>query len=87
MIDKEFYTALEFQITTALRNSPNPEWRSYWCDGILLPNEDISHSIETSGSIITIAIIPKGQYENFETSETHYTDSYRPEILEPLSNH
>lgn len=38
MIDQDFCTYLEFEITKALSNSPNEEIKYFWCDGILLPN-------------------------------------------------
>lgn len=65
MIDQSFYGHLEMKISYALEHSSNPEWRKYWCDGIIIP--DASNLLSKPSSdqvecIVTTAIIPKGQY-------------------------
>ena len=44
MLDQDFCDYLEYEISKALWNSTNDQKRHFWCDGILLPNDQSEYS-------------------------------------------
>jgi hypothetical protein len=66
MLDKDFLVMLEFAISNALENATEKNKRSYWCDGIILPDSEDDYSqkkINDSRQILLRAVIPRGQYQ------------------------
>ncbi len=66
MLDKDFLVYLEFAISNALENTPEKYKRSYWCDGILMPDSEADYSqkkVNDTRKITMRAVIPKEQYE------------------------
>ena len=69
MIDENFLVHLEFAISNALQNADEKSRRSYWCDGILMPDSEDDYSqkkINDKRKITLRAVIPKEQYEEKE---------------------
>ncbi len=67
MLNKDFLIHLEFEISNALENASEKDKRSYWCDGILMPDLEDDYSQKTINDkrkIALRAVIPKGQYKN-----------------------
>ncbi len=66
MLDKDFLIHLEFEISNALENAAEKCKRSYWCDGILMPDSEEDYSqkkVNDTRKIIMRAVIPKEQYK------------------------
>ena len=67
MINKDFLVLLEYKISNALENASEKWKRSYWCDGILLPESEEDYSLKKvndSRKIILRAVVPKEQYKD-----------------------
>ncbi|MEP6900421.1 MAG: hypothetical protein ABJA66_01650 [Actinomycetota bacterium] len=67
MLDEVFLVKLEYAISNALENAPEKHKRSYWCDGILLPDSEDDYSqkkINDTRKIVLRAVIPKDQYKD-----------------------
>ena len=67
IVNQQFLDSLEIAISRALWQAKDRSWRAYWCDGILEPenNELVTDATGVKG-ILTIAILPKGQYDEAE---------------------
>ncbi len=66
MLDKDFLVSLEYSISNALENAAEKYKRSYWCDGILMPNSEDDYSqrkVNDARKITMRAVIPKEQYK------------------------
>ena len=69
MIDEDFLVHLEFEISNALEKAAEKYKRSYWCDGILIPESEAEYSqkkVNDKRKITLRAVIPKGRYEDKE---------------------
>ena len=66
MLTKNFCTALEFAISGALTKAQEKNWRRYWCDGVLSPDEQLNsiEKVKATGKIETTAYMPKGAYQD-----------------------
>ncbi len=47
MLTQDFCNFLEYKLTEVFRNSSNNSLRSFWCDGVLLPNNEEDFSRKT----------------------------------------
>lgn len=46
MLDRDFCTHLEYELSKALRNSQNEELYRFWCDGILIDEPSPFHTYD-----------------------------------------
>ena len=65
MIDQDFYSHLEFQLTKAFPNSDDNLITSFWCDGILPVSEEESSNIHKI-ELRTTAFIGVDGQEKYE---------------------
>ncbi len=46
MLDQNFLTFLEYEISKVFDNTPDEEFRGFWCDGLLLSEPEQDYSIK-----------------------------------------
>jgi hypothetical protein len=69
MLDEDFCNFLEYQISNALENSKNAAIRGFWCDGILLPDDESRYDrklVNDNRKILLTAFFGKGGQDNYE---------------------
>ena len=44
MLDQDFCTFLEYQLTKAFKSSNNETVNGFWCDGVVLPSNENEYS-------------------------------------------
>lgn len=69
MLDQNFCEYLEFQITKGLSLSTDERLKSFWCDGVLLPdseNEYSKKSVNDKRQIMFTAFVGQTGQDNYE---------------------
>jgi hypothetical protein len=69
MLNEDFCNFLEYQITAALYNSKNAAIRGFWCDGILLPDDEREYArklVNDNRKILLTAFFGKHGQDTYE---------------------
>ncbi len=69
MLDQDFCAYLEYELTKALANSPEPHLKSLWCDGILAPEFDHEYGkkfVNDKREVVMLAFLGKKGQEEYE---------------------
>src|SRR5689334_7462237 len=69
MLDKDFCISLECQISTVFLHSKNDSIRGFWCDGILLPDDESEYAkklVNDKRKVLLSAYLGKSEEEYYE---------------------
>ena len=69
MLDEDFLISLECQISNVLLHSKNASIRGFWCDGILLPDDEGEYAtklVNDRRKVLLSAYLGKSGEEHYE---------------------
>lgn len=75
MFDGKFCLQLEYVISGAMTKSVDIDWRRYWCDGVLLPDNEedyLPEKILKKKEVMTKAWIDEGRIKGGERGQFFY---------------
>jgi hypothetical protein len=69
MLNQDFCIFLEYEITKVLKASTNEQLKGFWCDGVMLPNNESEYSekfVNDNRHIVMAAFIGKTGQDKYE---------------------
>lgn len=69
MLDQNFCEFLEFEITNALSNSKDERLKGFWCDGVLLPDNEKEYSnkaVNDKRQVVMTAFLGRTGQDKYE---------------------